>query len=85
MIYDVAADSPLETELELLPSGQMLALVRMDGSDDELLGNSGRLRTKVCWSAAPYTKFDCGSEFSGQRLDRPISCSAQGRLVVIAR
>ena len=51
-IYDVAADTPLETELVFMPSGQLLALVRMDGTDDELLGNVGRLRTKVCWADA---------------------------------
>jgi hypothetical protein len=30
----------------------MLALVRMDGTDAELLGDQGRLRTKICWSDA---------------------------------
>lgn len=85
VIYDVATDTPLETELEFLPSGKLLALVRMDGLDDELLGNSGRLRTKVCWASPPYTKFDCDQELLGQRLDGPISLSAQGRLFVLAR
>ena len=50
-IYGVSADTPLETELIFTPSGKrMLALVRIDGTDDELLGNTGRLRTKVCWA-----------------------------------
>src|SRR5215470_15966837 len=42
-IYDVAADTPLETELIFVPSGKLLALVRMDGTDEELLGDRGRL------------------------------------------
>jgi hypothetical protein len=41
-IYDVAADTPLETELIPTPSRRgMLALVRMDGTDFELFGNAG--------------------------------------------
>src|SRR5262249_36220568 len=32
-IYGVAADTPLETELVFVPSGKLLALVRMDGTD----------------------------------------------------
>src|SRR5262245_58836364 len=35
-IYGVAADTPLETELVFLPSGRLLALVRLDGNDVEL-------------------------------------------------
>lgn len=85
VIYSVAADAPLETELEFLPSGKLLALIRMDGTDDELLGNQGRLRTKVCYASPPYTSFDCGGELSGQRLDGPVSLLHGGRLFVIAR
>lgn len=85
VIYAQTVDAPLETELEFLPSGKLLALVRMDGTDDELLGNQGRLRTKVCFAAPPYSTFDCGSELSGQRLDGPVSFAQGGRLFVIAR
>jgi hypothetical protein len=84
-VWGTAADTPLETELQFFPSGKMLALVRMDGSDMELLGDQGRLRTKVCWSSPPYSTFDCSNEIDGQRLDGPISFLWQNRLFVVAR
>jgi len=84
-IYGVAADTPLETELVFMPSDRLLALVRMDGTDAELLGYSGRLRTKVCWSMPPYTTWDCPQELTGQRLDGPVAITWQNRLFVVAR
>jgi hypothetical protein len=57
----------------------------MDGTDAELLGDQGRLRTKVCWSDPPYASFSCPSEFDGQRLDGPVSFFWSGRIFVIAR
>lgn len=84
-IYGISADTPLETELTFMPGGMLLALVRMDGTDDELFGNVGRLRTKICWAAPPYGSFSCPAEFDGQRLDGPVSFFWQGRLFVIAR
>lgn len=84
-VWGVAADTPLETELQFLPSGAMLALVRMDGNDQEILGDSGRLRTKVCWAMPPYASFDCTNEIDGQRLDGPVSFMWNGRLFVVAR
>jgi hypothetical protein len=84
-IYTVSADTPLETELTFMPSGRMLALVRMDGNDQELLGDEGRLRTKICWATPPYASFDCPSEFDGERLDGPLSFFWNGRLFVIGR
>lgn len=85
-IYGVAADTPLETELVFSPSGtRMMGLVRMDGNDYELLGQRGRLRTKVCWSAAPFTRFRCPQELTGARLDGAVAWHWQGRLFVIAR
>jgi hypothetical protein len=84
-IYGVSADTPLETELTFMPGGKLLALVRMDGTDAELLGDEGRLRTKICWSDPPYSSFVCPSELDGQRLDGPLSFLWQGRLFVIAR
>lgn len=84
-VWDVAADTPLETELQEMPSGRMLALVRMDGTNDELFGNQGRLRTKVCWSMPPYDKFDCPAEIDGQRLDGPITFTWKNRLFIVAR
>ncbi len=53
VVYGVSVDTPLETELTFMPSGKLLALVRMDGTDEELLGDSGRLRTKICWADPP--------------------------------
>jgi len=85
LVYGVAADTPLETELTFFPSGRLLALVRMDGTADELLGSAGRLRTKVCWADPPYASFDCPQELLGVRLDGPVSFFWQGRLFVIAR
>ncbi len=84
-IYDISKDTPLETELTFMPSGRLLALVRMDGTDQELLGDEGRLRTKVCWATAPYSKFDCPQELTGQRLDGPVSFFHDSRLFVVAR
>jgi hypothetical protein len=84
-IYTMAADTPLETELVFMPSGKLLALVRMDGTDDELFGNVGRLRTKVCWASPPYTSWDCARELDGVRLDGPVAWLHKGRLFVVAR
>jgi hypothetical protein len=85
LIYGVSADTPLETEITFMPSGKMLALIRMDGSDADLFGNVGPLRTKVCWSSPPFSSFDCSAEFMGERLDGPLDFQWQGRLFVIAR
>lgn len=84
-VYSVAADTPLETELVFMPSGKLLALVRMDGTNDELLGDQGRLRTKICWADAPYASFTCPGEISGQRLDGPLAFFSGSRLFVVAR
>jgi hypothetical protein len=84
-IYTVAADSPLETELLFLPSGELLALVRMDGTDGEVLGDQGRLRTKVCWSSPPFDHFACPQELLGVRLDGPVAFDWNGRVFVVAR
>jgi hypothetical protein len=85
LIYGVAEDTPLETELIFMRSGRLLALVRMDGNDYEYLGNQGRLRTKVCWAKRPYTDFRCPQELDGVRLDGPVSFFWKRRLFVIAR
>ncbi len=85
LVYGVSADTPLETELVFMPSGKLLALVRMDGTDEELLGGTGRLRTKVCWADPPYAQFACPDELTGQRLDGPVSWFWNGRLFVLAR
>jgi hypothetical protein len=82
-IYTVAADTPLETELTFV-GDRLLALVRMDGTDDELLGE-GRLRTKVCWAEPPYDAFDCPQELEGERLDGPLTFVWHDRLFVVAR
>jgi hypothetical protein len=84
VIYDVAEDTPLETELDFDATG-MTALVRMDGTDDELLGAMGRLRTKVCKATPPYASFDCSGELDGVRLDGPVSFFYNNRRFVIAR
>src|SRR5262249_42914236 len=84
-MYDVAADTPLETELVFMPSGRLLALVRMDGTDREILGSAGRLRTKVCWAAPPYAAFSCPQELDGARLDGPLAFLHGDRLFAIAR
>ena len=95
-IYIRSADTPLETELMFIPGSgsvdagasqgdRMLALVRMDGTDTELLGDEGRLRTKICWASAPYATFDCSAEIDGQRLDGPVAFFWGTRLFVVAR
>jgi hypothetical protein len=86
LIYGVAADTPLEAELVMSPSGgHMLALVRMDGNDQEVLGAAGRLRTKVCWATPPFDHFDCPQELTGVRLDGPRAFFWNNRLFVVAR
>jgi hypothetical protein len=40
-IYAKSEDTPLETELVFMPSGRLLALVRVDGTNRELLGDAG--------------------------------------------
>ena len=85
-IYGVSADTPLETELVFTPSGKrLLALVRLDGTDSELFGHQGRLRTKVCWAERPYHEFACPQELTGVRLDGPVAFYWKKRLFVIAR
>src|SRR4051812_25686620 len=85
-IYGVAADTPLEAELIMSPSGgHMLALVRIDGNDQEVLGNAGRLRTKVCWAVPPFDHFDCPQDLGGVRLDGPKAFYYNNRLLVVAR
>jgi hypothetical protein len=84
-IYGHPEDTPLETELVFMPSGKLLALVRMDGTDQELLGNIGRLRTKVCWASPPYAAWDCSHELDGVRLDGPVAFFHGPRLFVVAR
>jgi hypothetical protein len=84
-VYGGSEDTPLETELVFMPSGKLLALVRMDGTENELLGDQGRLRTRTCWADAPYTSFDCAGELAGQRLDGPLAFFSGARLFVVAR
>jgi hypothetical protein len=84
VIYDVAADTPLETELVFGTDG-VTALVRMDGTNEELLGSMGRLRTKICTAPRPYTAFTCADELTGVRLDGPVAFEYGGRELVIAR
>ena len=85
IVYDVSADTPLETELVFMPSGRLLALVRMDGTDLEILGSAGRLRTKICWADPPYDTFACPAELNGVRLDGPRAFFWRRRLFVVAR
>jgi hypothetical protein len=86
VVWDKAEDTPLETELVFMPSGKLLALVRMDGTDQELLGDEGRLRTKVCWADPPsYAAFTCPQDLDGQRLDGPLAFWVGPRLFVVAR
>jgi hypothetical protein len=84
-IYGVSEDTPLETELIFMPSGRMLGLVRMDGTNEDLLGFQGRLRTKVCWADPPYDAFDCPQELNGVRLDGAKAFFWKHRLFVVAR
>ena len=84
-IYARSEDTPLETELVFVPSGKLLALIRLDGNNAELFGNAGRLRTKVCWAAPPFTRWDCSRELRGVRLDGPVAFFDRARLFVVAR
>ena len=85
-IYGVSADTPLEAELAFSPSGRyLLALVRLDGDNTVLLGNAGKLRTKVCWARVPYSRFTCPETLNGVRLDGAVAFYWQRRLFVIAR
>jgi hypothetical protein len=84
VIYDIAAQTPLETELTFLPSGRLMALVRTDGVDAEITGD-GDVRTVVCWSDAPYASFRCPQTLDGVRLDGPLTFWWNGRLLSISR
>lgn len=89
-VWTTAADAPLETEIEFLPKGKMLLLVRMDGDPDkpeylDPAAPGARQRTKVCWSSPPFDKVDCPQEFTNARLDGPVSFLWKGRLFVLAR
>ena len=83
----VSAETPLETELVPMPSGRLMALVRTDGNDDEILGDLGpaHLRTVVCWAQPPYASFDCPQTLEGVRLDGPLVFFWRDRLLSIAR
>ncbi len=83
-VYDNTPNTPLETELTFLPSGRLLALVRTDGDNDELLGDE-HTETQVCWSEPPYASFACPQILEGVRLDGPVSFFFEDRLFVIAR
>lgn len=89
-VYDVAADSPLETELEFMPKGKLLALVRTDGDDKKAeyldpAAPGAKQQTQVCWSSPPFDKFDCPQALNGARLDGPVTFFWKGRLFVVAR
>ena len=84
-IWGAPEDTPLETELLFMPDGRLLALVRVDGTDEELFGTDGRLRTKVCWAAPPYDSFSCAADLQNQRLDGPLGFFWRGRMLVVAR
>ena len=73
VVFGVSADTPLETELTFMPGGKLMALVRTDGTDAELLGDEGALETRVCWADPPYASFSCTEQFDGQRLDGPLT------------
>jgi hypothetical protein len=83
-VYAVSAATPLETELTFMPSGRLLALVRTDGSEDQLLGDKETM-TQVCWAMPPYSAFTCDAPLTGVRLDGPLSFFHDGRLFVVAR
>jgi len=85
VIWPTAEDTPVETELVFMPSGKLLAIVRIDGTNDELLGSQGRLRTGVCWADPPYASFACPEILDGVRLDGPLAFFHDGRLFVVAR
>jgi len=84
-VYQVPEDHEDETESVFMPSGALLALVRLDGTDAENLGDQGRLREKVCWATPPYDAFDCPQELTGVRLDGPVAWFWHDRLFIAAR
>ncbi len=86
-VYTVTADSPLETELVPFPSGDLMALVRTDGtgSISDVLGDTGTLKTVVCWAQPPYASWSCPGAIMNQRLDGPLAFFQKDRLFVVAR
>lgn len=85
LIYGVSADTPLETELVPMPSGKLLAIVRTDGSDAEITGDSEARKTVLCWAPPPYDAFDCPQTLAAERLDGPLAFFWRDRLFVVAR
>ena len=63
----------------------MLALIRLDGNNFDLFGYQGRLRTRVCWSRLPFSRFTCTETLHGVRLDGSVAFYYGQRLFVIAR
>ena len=89
-VWTDAADAPLETELEFMPTGKLLLLVRMDGDHTkpeylDPVAPGARARTKVCWSSPPFDEVACPQVLTGARLDGPVSWLWRGRLFVLAR
>ena len=74
-----------ETELVFMPTGVLLALVRVDGNGAEALGDAGPLRERFCWSMPPYSSFSCPQELMGVRWDGPLAFFWNQRLFVVAR
>ena len=73
-------------QTRVLPLGQAHAcVVRLDGTDFDLFGYQGRLRTKVCWSRPPFARFTCPETLHGVRLDGSVAFYYGTRLFVIAR
>jgi hypothetical protein len=84
-IFGTTPDTPLETELVPMPNGDLLALVRTDGSNEDLAGDDDNQRTRVCWSSPPYATWSCPETLLGERFDGPVAFFSDERLFVIAR
>ncbi|MGZ3422364.1 MAG: hypothetical protein ACXVEE_31130, partial [Polyangiales bacterium] len=90
VVYDVFADSPLETELEFMPKGKMLAIVRTDGDEKKAeyldpAAPGANQSTRICWASPPFDKFDCPQALQKARLDGPVTFWWKNRLFVVAR
>jgi hypothetical protein len=77
-------DTPAETDALMSETGDALTVTPLEGTDAELEGDTGRLRTAVCNSPAPLTVFAC-DVLAGERLDTPLVFAWQNRTLVLAR
>ncbi len=73
-----------ETDVEFLPDGRMLAVARLEFSDDFLRGDP-RGSTLIALSDPPYTAWKISAKSSLTRLDGPCLFTYHGKVYALGR